>query len=67
MQTIITSLREAVEKLTESGETPIVLTSPLVRKKFRRIVEQTIPDLPVLSYNEIEQDVEIHAGGVVRV
>lgn len=67
MQTIITSLRETVEKLTESGKTPIVLTSPLVRRKFRKIVEQTIPDLPVLSYNEIEQDVEIRVGGVIRV
>lgn len=66
MQTIVTNLREAVEKLTESGKTPIVLTSPLVRRRFRRIAEQIIPDLPVLSYNEIEQDVEVRSGSVIR-
>jgi len=67
MQSIIGSLRSLVEKVTNQGKTPIVLTSPLVRRKFKRMIEQIAGDLPVLSYGEVEQNVEIHAEGIITV
>lgn len=67
MQLIVGSLRSLVEKVTSQGKTPIVLTSPLVRRKFKRMIEQIAGDLPVLSYGEVEQNVEIHAEGILTV
>ncbi len=67
MQSIIGSLKNYAEKITSQGKTPIVLTSPLVRRKFKRMIEQIAQDLPVLSYGEIEQTVEIHAEGVITL
>ncbi len=61
------NLAALVEKSTGQGKNPIVLTSPAVRKKFKRLVEPVVPDLAVLSYNEIEQSVEIHSEGVLRL
>jgi flagellar biosynthesis protein FlhA len=67
MQSIVGSLRSLVEKVTSQGKTPIVLTSPLVRRKFKRMIEQIAGDLTVLSYGEVEQNVEIHAEGIITV
>jgi len=43
------------------------LTSPLVRRQFRKIAEQVSPELTVLSYNEIETGVEVYSEGVVKL
>ncbi len=67
IQTIINKLKGLVEKTTSQGKTPVVLTSPVVRRKFKRIIWQSAEDLAVLSYGEIEQSVEIHAAGVIAL
>ena len=56
---IFTSLKECTDKMIATGITPIVLTSPLVRKHFKKITEQLIPELIVLSYNELNKDIQI--------
>ncbi|MGE4484077.1 MAG: flagellar biosynthesis protein FlhA [Oscillospiraceae bacterium] len=67
MQSMIKNIKELVEKFNDQGITPVVLTSPLVRRKFKRIIEQIAPDLAVLSYSEIEQNIEIHSEGVIKI
>ena len=64
---IFTSLKECTDKMMSVGMTPIVLTSPLVRKHFKKITEQLIPDLVVLSYNEINKDIQIISDGLVTL
>jgi flagellar biosynthesis protein FlhA len=66
-QGILNSLRSAIERVTSLGLTPIVLTSPVVRFHFRKLAAQLSPDLVVISYAELEQDVNIQADGVVTV
>ncbi len=66
-QNIITSLSEEVKKLLNMGEQAIVVTAPIVRFYFKRITEQAIPDLIVLSYNEIESDVQLQSSGMVSI
>ena len=66
-QQIFVSLKHQVEKLTSMGLTPIILTSPIVRTYFKRLVEQTVPDLVVLSYNELEPTTDIQSIGMVSV
>jgi flagellar biosynthesis protein FlhA len=67
IQSIIASIKNLVDKLNNQGKTPIVLTSPLVRRKFKRVIEQIAPGLAVLSYGEVEQNVEIHSEGVIKI
>ncbi|MCL2030654.1 MAG: flagellar biosynthesis protein FlhA [Oscillospiraceae bacterium] len=67
VQRMFGSLRSAVERMNSVGLSPVVLTSPVVRFHFKRMVESLAPDLVVLSFNELEQNVDIHAEGVVSV
>ncbi len=49
------------------GGFPIVLASPRIRAPFRKLIEMTFPDLPVLSLNEIPNVVDIEGIGMVRI
>ncbi|MCL2125449.1 MAG: flagellar biosynthesis protein FlhA [Oscillospiraceae bacterium] len=67
VHSIFDKLRTAIENMKNKGKTPVILTSPLVRRQFRKISEQISPELAVLSYNEIESSVEVYSEGVVRL
>ncbi len=67
MQRLLKSLNTELEKLTNMGYQPIVLTSPAVRPYFRKLVERSISGLIVLSHAEIEASVEIQILGVVKI
>ncbi len=58
---------EEVAKLVASGRSPIVLTSPIVRIYYKRIIEEKYPDVIVISYSEIESNVELQSIGMVSV
>lgn len=66
-QVILNNLSQHIQKLVSIGEQPIVVTAPIVRFYFKSLTEQLIPDLIVLSYNEIDPDVEIQSIGTVNI
>lgn len=65
--TILSSLSRQVQRLAELGQQPIVLASPIVRLYFKRLTEKFIPGLVVLSYSEIDPNVEVQSIGMVSV
>ena len=66
-QTILQNITEQVAKLQQSGVQPVLLTSPAIRMYMRQFIERFAPELPVLSYNELEPDVEIQSVGIVNM
>ena len=67
IQMIINALKKEINKLTSIGLQPIILTSPIVRIYFKQLTAQYIPDLIVISYNEVEQNVEVQSIGMVSI
>lgn len=66
-RSILDSVRDEVEKMEELGKNPIIITSPIVRMYFKKITEEQFRDLIVVSYNEIDSDVELQSIGMVTV
>ncbi len=62
---IMTSVGKEVQKLENLGKNPIIITSPIVRMYFKRLTEDYYRDLIVVSYNEIEANVELQSVGMV--
>lgn len=62
---IINSVEEEVAKLENMGRNPIIITSPIVRMYFKKLTEDYIKDLIVVSYNEIDSNVELQSVGMV--
>lgn len=66
-QAILEAVANQVEQLSLIGQTPIILCSPAVRMYVRQMTERYFPRVPVLSYNELEANVEVQSIGVVNV
>lgn len=66
-QDIINSVQEEVAKLENLGRSPIIITSPIVRMYFKKLISDYYKDLIVISYNEIDSSVELQSIGMVTV
>jgi flagellar biosynthesis protein FlhA len=66
-QTILASLNEKIEEATSMGEKMVVLCSPVIRNHFKRLTEKFIPNLVVISHNELSSDANIRSLGTVRL
>ncbi len=66
-QSILASLNERIEEASEMGEKMVVLCSPVIRHHFKRLTEKFIPNLVVVSHNELSSDVNIRSLGTVRM
>ena len=62
---IMNSLEIEVSKLEKMGRSAIVITSPIVRMYFKKLTEEYFRDLIVVSYNEVESNVELQSVGMV--
>ena len=58
---IVTSLTQNLEGFSERNQQPIVLCSAQVRPHFKKLVDRFIPDLVVLSYDEIVNSVNVES------
>ena len=66
-QSIFQKLGEQVNRLIQMGQQPVLLTSPAIRMYLRQVIERSMQDIPVLSYSELEPNVEIQSVGVVNL
>lgn len=62
---IVEALGNELKKLEDMGKNPIVITSPIVRMYFRNLAKDYYKDIIVISYNEVESNVELQSVGVV--
>ena len=64
---IMASVEKEVAKLENMGKPAIIMTSPIVRMYFKKLTEDYFKDLTVLSYNEVESNVELQSVGMVTI
>ena len=66
-QSVFQKLSEQVNRIIQMGRLPVLLTSPAIRMYLRQVIERSMQDIPVLSYSELEPNVEIQSVGVVNL
>ena len=65
---MLDNLNYELEKaISSSGNQPVLLCSSPIRLPFRRLIERTYPQIAVMSYNEISNNVKAKSIGVIRV
>jgi flagellar biosynthesis protein FlhA len=65
-QRIMTAVQQAVETFGKRGLLPVFLTAASVRRHLRQLISQYLPQIAVLSHNEISGGVKIQSLGVLR-
>lgn len=67
IQKIINAFNKETEKVKDVIPTPIVLTSPIVRIYFKKLIDQFVPNVIVISFNEIDNSVQIQSIGNITL
>lgn len=65
LQDFIVAVRSLFDKFAQSGESPVLLTSPLIRPYVRSVIERFRPQTAVMSQNEIHAKAKIKTVGQV--
>lgn len=66
-QKIIESIQTAVDKVSEDGYQPIIISSPVVRRHLRKLIERFMPQVVVLSHNELTTQSTIKSLGTIEI
>ena len=67
IQRIVTASNREIDKIKDVIPTVIALTSPVVRIYYKKLTEQFIPNITVLSYSEIDSTAQIQAIGNISL
>lgn len=67
IQKIIAATTDKLTQMKKLVQTPIILTSPVVRVYFKKLLDQFYPDVTVLSFNDIDSNVQIQSLGMIEI
>lgn len=65
VENLIQTILQFTQDVDKQGVAPIILTDVSVRRRVKKLVEKRLPDMNVLSYQEVGNDVEVIRIGVV--
>jgi len=66
-QRLITEIATTVESHPEIAGQPILLTSPTARRHLYKLTSRFIPQLVILSHNELTSDASVKSVGIVEM
>ncbi len=67
IQKIVASTTKKVEEMRQMVQVPIILTSPIVRVYYKKMLDQFCPNVVVLSFNDVDSSVQIQSLGVIAL
>jgi flagellar biosynthesis protein FlhA len=66
-QLILAGIRQEMEAFNQAGTNPVLIASPSIRRHVKKLTERFVPNLAVLSHNEIPSSIKIQSLGVVSL
>ena len=67
IQSIVSSATAEINKIKDLVNIPIILTSPVVRIYFKKLIDQFYPNVAVVSFSEIDNNIQIQALGSISL
>ncbi len=67
VRSFIAQLNQQTIQVANETSQAVVLCSPLIRSHLKTLIDRFIPNVTVLSHNEITQNVTVKAAGTVRL
>ncbi len=64
---LLRAVEQAAGNAAREGHTPIVMCAPSIRLFFKRLTESVLPNLVVLSYNEVARGIDVKPVGMVTI
>jgi flagellar biosynthesis protein FlhA len=67
VRSFVASLNQQATELASQSSQAVVLCSPLIRSHLKNLIDRFIPNIVVLSHNEITPNVNVKSFGIVRL
>ena len=67
IQKIMAGTKEQIDKMRKLVQEPIILTSPVVRVYYKKLLDQFYPKITVLSFNDLDPSVQVQSLGVIKL
>jgi len=67
IQGIVAAATAEINKIKDLVNVPIILTSPVVRVYFKKLIDQFYPNVTVVSFSEIDNNIQIQALGNIAL
>ncbi len=67
LQSLIRQMAEQLKKFNGISQSPVILTSQVMRMHFYRLIDQFYPNVRVLSFNEISNNIQIQSIGSLKL
>jgi len=67
IQKIMAGTKEQLDKMRKLVQEPIILTSPVVRVYYKKLLDQFYPKITVLSFNDLDPSVQVQSLGVIKI
>nr|WP_238321452.1 flagellar biosynthesis protein FlhA [Hippea alviniae] len=64
---LIEKTQQVISEVVENGIEPIILTSPKIRRYFKGFLQRFFPKIPVISYAEIAEGIQINSVGTIEL
>ncbi|MCB2182898.1 MAG: flagellar biosynthesis protein FlhA [Desulfobulbaceae bacterium] len=66
-QKIVEAIQMAVDKVSQEGYQPILISTPVIRRHLRKLIERFMPQVVVLSHNELTSQAKIQSLGTIEI
>jgi flagellar biosynthesis protein FlhA len=66
-QTIMRNMARSLEKVSAMNCQPVVMCATPIRSHFKKLMDRFIPNVPVLSYDEVLASTEIQSLDMVEL
>lgn len=66
IQRIVAGTKQQIDKIRKLVQEPVVLTSPVVRVYYKKLLDQFYPDITVLSFSDLDSSVQVQSLGIVK-
>ena len=67
IQKIVAATTKKVEEMRQMVQVPIILTSPIIRVYYKKMLDQFCPNVVVLSFNDVDPSVQIQSLGIIAL
>ncbi len=67
LRELANQIQEASDEMSAKGWMPLIVTAPVIRPYFRKIIEPAFPAVPVLSFGELPPETPLESVAVVGV
>jgi flagellar biosynthesis protein FlhA len=64
---LVPAVNKIVDRVNAEGVTPVLLVTPMIRHHVKKLLDRFLPQVTVLSHNEIHPQLRVRSAGMIEI